>query len=519
MKKLNYRTLSEIGYQGYIGEEAPERVLQFGEGNFMRAFVDDFIDQMNEKADFCAKAVLVAPIPPMPGNVDMKQILNEQEGLYTLYLRGRENEKTVERKRIISCVSRCLNAYTDFEEVMACADNPDLRFIICNTTEAGIVYDESCRFADRPASSYPGKLTQFLYRRFQKYRNEAGKGFLILACELIDDNGKELERCVLQYAGQWELGADFAEWLEKENIFCSTLVDRIVTGFPQGAAPKYNQENGYEDKAMDTGELFGFWVIEGPDSIRDEFPYEKAGLPILVTNDHKPYKQRKVRILNGAHTAMVLGAHLAGKNIVRECMEDEVIFGFFKQAVYKEIIPTLSLPNAELVSFAAAVEERFCNPYIDHALLSISLNSTAKWRARILPSIKEYQKRRHGELPPCLSASLAFYVAFYRRACNKEGGWFSAKAGGGEYRIADDEKVLKFFEEHGKDDARMLVSEVCARGDFWGEDLTLLQGMEERVYEYLAVIEEEGAYELMKRIRKEYLAVGCSGEFAEAELE
>ena len=201
MKKLNYRTLSEIGYQGYIGEEAPERVLQFGEGNFMRAFVDDFIDQMNEKADFCAKAVLVAPIPPMPGNVDMKQILNEQEGLYTLYLRGRENEKTVERKRIISCVSRCLNAYTDFEEVMACADNPDLRFIICNTTEAGIVYDESCRFADRPASSYPGKLTQFLYRRFQKYRNEAGKGFLILACELIDDNGKELERCVLQYAG------------------------------------------------------------------------------------------------------------------------------------------------------------------------------------------------------------------------------------------------------------------------------------------------------------------------------
>ena len=313
MKKLNYRTLSEIGYQGYIEENAPERVLQFGEGNFMRAFVDDFIDQMNEKAEFHAKAVLVAPIPSIPGNVDIKQILNEQEGLYTLYLRGRENGETVERKRIISCVSRCLNAYTDFEEVMACADNPDLRFIICNTTEAGIVYDESCRFADRPASSYPGKLTQFLYRRFQKYRNEAGKGFLILACELIDDNGKELERCVLQYAGQWELGADFAEWLEKENIFCSTLVDRIVTGFPQGAAPKYNQENGYEDKAMDTGELFGFWVIEGPDSIRDEFPYEKAGLPILVTNDHKPYKQRKVRILNGAHTAMVLGHILQGK--------------------------------------------------------------------------------------------------------------------------------------------------------------------------------------------------------------
>ena len=498
MKKLSYETIKEIGYQGYIEENATERIIQFGEGNFMRAFVDDFIDRMNEKAKFHGKAVLVAPIAPVPGSADVKEILNRQDGLYTLYLRGCKNGEVVEEKRIISCVSRCLNVYTDYEEVMACADNPDLRFIICNTTEAGIVYDESCQFTDKPASSYPGKLTQFLYRRFQTYGNQAGKGFLILACELIDDNGKELERCVLRYASQWKLEPAFVEWLKTENVFCSTLVDRIVTGFPRKGADIYHEENGYVDEAMDTGEIFGFWVIEGPDTIRKELPYKEAGLPILVTDDHKPYKQRKVRILNGAHTTMVLGAYLAGKNIVRECMEDEVILDFMNQAVYREIIPTLSLPKEELLSFAATVEERFRNPYIDHALLSISLNSTAKWRARVLPSLKIYQEK-YGKLPACLSASLAFYIAFYRRACYKEGCWFSAKANGEEFRIADDARVLAFFEEHRKDDSEMLVRAVCSRADFWGEDLTLLQGLEKKIYEDFTLIEEKGAYELMKQ--------------------
>lgn len=322
MNKLSYQTLKEKEFTGYLLKEAPERVIQFGEGNFMRAFVDFFIDNMNEKADFNSKVVLVQPIAPIPGAFDLKDAINEQEGLYTLYLRGCENGEKVNKKRIISCVSRCLNAYTDFDAVMACAENPQLRFISCNTTEAGITYDPACRFEDRPASSYPGKLTQFLYRRFRTFGSQPGKGFLILACELIDDNGKELEKCVLKYASQWNLGEDFILWLQKENTFCSTLVDRIVTGFPRAEAAALNKENGYEDNVMDTGEIFGFWVIEGPQSIRTELPFEKAGLPILVTDDHKPYKQRKVRILNGAHTSMVLGAYLAGQDIVRGCMED-----------------------------------------------------------------------------------------------------------------------------------------------------------------------------------------------------
>ena len=261
MKQLSYQTLKEQNYSGYLLESAPERVLQFGEGNFLRAFVDYFIDVMNEKAGFNSKVVLCQPIAP--GLADM---INEQEGLYTLFLRGFQDGQKVNKKRIISCVSRCLNPYQDFDAVLDCASNPDLRFIACNTTEAGIAYDSSCQFTDIPASSYPGKLTQFLYRRFEKFGTVPGKGFIILSCELIDDNGKELEKCVLQYAKQWNLGEDFIAWIKTENTFCSTLVDRIVTGYPHSEADAICEELGYKDNLIDTGEIFGFWVIEGPQS-------------------------------------------------------------------------------------------------------------------------------------------------------------------------------------------------------------------------------------------------------------
>lgn len=267
MKKLNYQTLEEQGYNGYLLKDAPERVLQFGEGNFLRAFVDYFIDMMNEKAGFNSKVVLVQPIANH-GGFNLADVINEQEGLYTLYLRGFENGQKVNDKRVISCVSRCLNVYSDYEAVMACAENPELRYITCNTTEAGISYDPSCQFTDTPPASYPAKLTQFLYHRFEKFGKEAGKGFVILACELIDNNGKELEKCVLTYAQQWNLGEDFIRWIKTENIFCSTLVDRIVTGFPRNEAAAINEANGYEDNIIDTGEVFGFWVIEGPKSLK-----------------------------------------------------------------------------------------------------------------------------------------------------------------------------------------------------------------------------------------------------------
>lgn len=492
MKTLSYKTLEEQGYKGYLLKEAPERMLQFGEGNFLRAFVDYFVDVMNERAGFNTKVVLCQPIAQ--GLADQ---INEQEGLYTLYLRGFENGQKVNEKRVISCVSRCLNPYRDYSALADCAGNPELRFIACNTTEAGIVYDPACSFEDKPAASYPGKLTQFLYERYLKYGHEKGRGFIILSCELIDDNGKELKRCVKKYAAQWKLGQDFEDWIERENIFCSTLVDRIVTGYPRGEALELNKLNEYEDSLLDTGEIFGVWVIEGPECVKKEIPFEQAGLPILVTENHKPYKQRKVRILNGAHTSMVLGAYLAGRDIVRDCMHDEVIRRFMNHIIYHEIIPTLTLPKAELEEFAASVTERFQNPFIDHSLLAIALNSTSKWKARVMPSLKGYVEKFH-KIPEGLAASLAFYIAFYRGKRLDDSGLY-AERNGEEYLIQDDRTVLEFFWRHQGDSAEQLTAAVLKNEELWGEDLTQIQGLEEMVTSSVRVIEEFGAYELMRR--------------------
>lgn len=492
MEKLCYETLEKQGYDGYLLKDAPERVMQFGEGNFLRAFVDYFIDVLNEKTGFNSKVVLCQPIAP--GLADM---INEQEGLYTLFLRGFENGQKVNDKRIISCVSRCLNPYKNYDEVLACAENPDLRYIACNTTEAGIAYDPACEFADVPADSYPGKLTQFMYKRFEKFGKEAGKGFVILSCELIDNNGKELEKCVLKYADQWNLGGEFKNWIKTENIFCSTLVDRIVTGYPRNEAASICEKLGYQDNIIDTGEIFGFWVIEGPESLKKELPFEEAGLPVLICDNHKPYKQRKVRILNGAHTSFVLGAYLAGQDIVRNCMDDEVICGYMNKTIYDEIIPTLTLPKEELMSFAASVTERFKNPFIDHALLAISLNSTSKWKARVMPSFKGYVEKT-GSLPKCITASFAFYIAFYKGMKLTEEGLIAARPAGNEYTVKDDKSVLQFYYDHKNDNAAALAHAVCTNVDFWGEDLSKIAGFEEAVAGYLKTIEEKGAYEVMK---------------------
>lgn len=475
MEKLNYEVLKKAGYRGYILENAPERVLQFGEGNFLRAFVNYFIDMLNEKAGFNGKAVLTQPIAP-----GLAEMINEQQGLYTLYLRGFENGRKVNDKRVISCVSRCLNPYENYQALLDCAKNPELRFIVSNTTEAGIVYDPDSQFGQEPPASFPAKLTRFLYER---YENRL-PGFIILSCELIDNNGKELEKCVRRHIADWKLGSEFAGWVDKENVFCSTLVDRIVTGYPRAEADAINEENGYIDNLIDTGEVFGFWVIEGPESILSELPFDKAGLPVIVTDDHTPYKQRKVRILNGSHTAMVLAAHLAGQEIVRNCMADDVIRGYMEKAVYDEIIPTLSLPLDELRRFAASVTERYKNPFIDHRLLDIALNSTSKWRARVLPSLKGYVEK-FGAIPQCLTFSFAAYIAFYKK-------------GDG---VRDDEWVLAFYDEHRGDGNHDLAEAVCKNERMWGEDLSLIPGFAQAVADWLDLIDKD-VYKAMESCLK-----------------
>lgn len=488
MEKLCYKTLADQGFDGYLLKDAPERVLQFGEGNFLRAFVDYFIDVMNEKAGFNGKVVVTQPIAP-----GLAPMINEQEGLYTLFLRGRENGEKVNRKRVISCVSRCLNPYEDYQALLDCAKNPDLRFLVSNTTEAGIAFDPACKADDAPPASFPGKLTAFLYERYKL----GLPGFIILSCELIDHNGDELKKCVGQYIDLWGLEDGFRAWVEKENLFCSTLVDRIVTGYPRAEAEAICQELGYQDNIIDTGEVFGFWVIEGPQSIKEELPFEKAGLPIIVVDDHTPYKQRKVRILNGAHTSMVLGAYLAGQDIVRNCMEDEVIHGFMNKAIYDEIIPTLDLPHDELTDFAAAVTERFNNPYIDHALLAISLNSTAKWKARVMPSVLEYVNRK-GSLPKCLTFSFAAYVAFYHNGTEKGENCLVGKRGDNTYEIKDDQWVLDFYYDHKDDDAAAIAHAVIHNEKMWGGALAALDGFEAAVTAALERIQAVGMYEAMK---------------------
>lgn len=417
--------------------------------------------------------------------------------MYTLYLRGFENGKKVNRKRIISCVSRCLNPYAHYDKIMECAENPELRYIISNTTEAGIVYDPSCQFDDASAQSFPAKLTQFLYRRFQKFGAD-GKGFVILPCELIDKNGKVLKDCVEKYIEQWNLEPEFLQWVEEKNVFCSTLVDRIITGYPSGEAKQLNTENGFEDTLMDTGEVFAFWAIEGPEWLKKELLFDQAGLPVVVTPDCTPYKQRKVRILNGAHTSMVLGAFLEGQDIVRNCMEDEVICGFVKKAIYDEIIPTLTLPEEELGSFANSVIERFQNPFINHKLLSISLNSTAKWKTRILPSLLDYIKIK-GKVPDCLALSFVFYLLFYHGHTISENG-LEAEYGGRKYTVSDDENVIRFFYDHKDDSLDTLALMVMRNKEFWGCDLTQIDGLAETVIRYVDEIYKTDIKTVMKRL-------------------
>ncbi len=489
MELLNYRVLKKSGYEGYVLESAPEKVMQFGEGNFLRAFVDYWFDASNEKAGWNGKCVLVQPIPQ-----GLSRLINDQEGLYTLYLRGREKGEKVDRKRVISSVSRCINPYGEkgFRAMLELAESDDLEYVVSNTTEAGIVYDPSCRIEDKPCSSFPGKLTQVLYTRYK-----AGKGGLvILSCELIDNNGKELLKCVNQYIDQWGLEDGFRKYVNEDCTFCSTLVDRIVPGRirDEEETARLERENGYKDLLLDVGEVFGVWNIEGPEWLEEKLPFKAAGLNCPVVPDVTPYKKRKVRILNGAHTGFVLGAYLSGFDIVRDCMADDTVRNYMNKMLYEEIIPTLPLDKEDLKQFAGAVQDRFNNPFVDHELMSISLNSTSKWRARNLPSLLEYTAMK-GSIPACLAMSFAAYIAFYTNDIQElsDQGLVCRRAKGNTYVCSDDRRVLEFYWEHRDDTAEELVHAVMTDEQMWGQDLTKIEDFEKLTVRNLEKIRKEGA--------------------------
>ncbi len=498
MAKLNYDVLKKSGYDGYVLDKgaAPVKVLQFGEGNFLRAFVDYWFDMSNEKADFNGKVALVQPIAQ-----GLTPYINAQEGLYTLYLRGSENGEKVDRKRVITCVDACYNPYeaADWEAIKEIAKSDDLEYIASNTTEAGIVYDADSTAEQLPPNSFPAKLTVLLNERFK-----AGKaGVVILSCELIDANGKELEKCVLKHIDDWKLGEDFKAWVEKEVTFCSTLVDRIVPGRIRDAEEnaQLDAANGYEDDLKVVGEVFGVWYIEGPEWLAEKLPFKKAGLNVHVVPEVAPYKKRKVRILNGAHTGFVLGAYLAGQDIVRDCMYNETIHGFMDKMLNEEVIPILPLDKADCEAFAAAVTDRFKNPFVDHQLMSISLNSTAKWKARDLPSLLEYNEK-FGKLPQALTMGFAAYIAFYSNDLQRreEDGLVAKRPAGNEYKIQDDAWALDFYWNHKDDDAKTLVHAVLTNEQMWDEDLTKVAGLEETIVKDLELIRSEGAEAAYKSV-------------------
>lgn len=494
MDKLNYSVLKRSGYAGYILEQAPEKVLQFGEGNFLRAFVNYWFDMANEKAHWNGKCVLVKP-RGSHGRTSQIELLNQQEGLYTLYLRGNVGGEKIDCKRVISSVSRCLNPTDneeDFQALMALAESDSLEYVVSNTTEAGIVYDPACQLSDTPCASFPGKLTQVLYRR---YRASKG-GLIILPCELIDNNGKALLECVNSYAKQWELEQGFFDYVNKECTFCSTLVDRIVPGGITDADEKQRleAENGYVDQCLDVGEVFGVWNIEGPAWLEDKLPFKAAGLNCPVVPDVMPYKKRKVRILNGAHTGCVLGAYLAGFDIVRDAMHNDTIRNFMNKMLYQEVIPTLPLDRQDLEDFAAAVQDRFDNPFVDHALMSISLNSTSKWRARVMPTMLDYVAQT-GTLPACIAMSFAAYLAFYTSDIQEltDKGLVCRRSAGNTYTCSDDRFVLEFYYAHREDNPQALTHAAMTNVQMWGQDLTAVPGFEAAVAADLALIRSQGA--------------------------
>ena len=464
----------------------PIRVLQFGEGNFLRAFVDYMIDIANEKGIFDGSIVLVKPLPLGALN----PAFAEQDCRYTVILRGLVDGKPVERSRIITSVCDAVNPYQEYDRYNDYAKLDTLRFIVSNTTEAGIVLDESDSLDACPPRSYPGKLTKFLFERAVHFDYAEDKGLIILPVELIDDNGIMLRQCVKALAKTWKLGERFEKWLDAACVFTSTLVDRIVTGYPREEAEAIWQKLGYQDKLVDTAEPFGLWVIESPRDISKELPLPEAGLPVIFTDNQKPYKQRKVRILNGAHTSFVPMAFQCGHDIVLEAMNDPLILSFMEHTLQDEVIPTLDLPKGDLTAFAEAVKNRFANPFIKHRLLSICLNSVSKWRARCLPSLLGYVERK-GTLPARLTFSLAALMALYHGGKLEDGKLHCMRAGE-PYELQDDAAALEFFATTSSQAPSEQVRAFLSREDFFGQDLTKIDGLVESVSVSLEEILKRG---------------------------
>lgn len=455
----------------------PVKILQFGEGNFMRAFVDWQIQQMNKQGLFNGDVAVVQPI-----NHGLGEMLSEQDYLYTVILEGLLDGELVETSEVITVIDRVVNPYSQYDDYLSLAENDALEFVVSNTTEAGIQFNPNDRLEDTPQQSFPGKLTAFLYKRFELKKN----GLTIIPCELIDRNGDKLKEIILQYADLWQLPAAFKTWLETENTFCCSLVDRIVPGYPRDSADELAEKLGYVDQLMVKAEPFMLWVIEGPENLKERLPLEKAGLNVVVTTDMTPYRERKVHLLNGPHTAMVPLGLLGGIQTVDQMMNHQDFRVYIDDLFTEELIPMLSLPEAELNTYAEQIKERFLNPFANHRLQSIALNSVSKFSARLLPILTRYIETKQA-VPTRITASLAAIILTYR---------------GDEVTPTDDDFVIEAFQSAWKTPATV-VPVILSNESLWGSDLTQLAGLQESVQTYLEALETNETIQVIQQLKGE----------------
>ncbi len=483
----------------------PERIIQFGEGNFLRGFVDWLVDELNERGHFGGRIVVVAPRRSGADNV---RRLNAQDGLYTVWLRGLENGRRVDEARVVTSVSRALNPYTDWRQILRLAEAPEIDILISNTTERGLVYESEAHHPGRPPESFPAKVTAYLYHRYQHFAGDEQAGMTLIPCELIDDNGDELRRLVLRHAREWGLPQAFSDWVERANRFCNTLVDRILPGYPNATeAEGLFARMGYRDELLTVGEPYHLWAISGDERLPSRWPFASLGFNVHMVDDVSPFRLQKVRILNGLHTAMSALALLAGRQTVGEVMADADFSQFVKGLAEAEIIPALdgeSLPSSVLQSFAAQVFERFQNPYLKHELLSITLNTIAKTRVRLVPTLTAYVSR-YGALPPRLVCALAALLMYYPRA--RVEGW----------PIRDDERqvqvLLDAWEKEPEVGLLAVVEALLAREELWGVNLRNLSGLAPAVAENIRAIQSEGAETAVRRAVQVFAAGYDQGRF------
>ncbi len=472
-----------------ISKSLPIKVMQFGGGNFLRAFVDVMIQQLNTEADFNAGVAIVKPTER--GDYSA---LKAQDGLFTVVLDGIKNGELIAEKTIVSCIQEVIHAYNEWDAYLNLAENPDVRFIVSNTTEAGIKFNVEDQFIDEPPKEFPAKLTIWLYNRFQFFKGAVDKGCVLLPCELIEDNGAVLKNTVIAYADHWALGENFKNWIYSSNHFANTLVDRIVSGYPTDRAQEIQNEIGYEDALLVAGEYYHSWVIQGDGVVQKELPFRKTNLNVQFVTDLAPYREMKVKILNGAHTAMVPVGYLAGIRYVQEAMHNEKVSNFVETLLKEESAITLDFPEDTKLQFIADVLDRFRNPLLKHQLISISLNSTSKFVTRLLPTFKEYYLLK-GVIPKRIAFGLSALIRMY-----------SGSFDGEKIDLNDDQKTLQLFSKNwAKFNSKelnliVLVAIILSDISIWGEDLTKYDGLTKLVTSNIESINDIGIVESLKKI-------------------